>query len=127
LQKQLNEKYRARQKDIFVHMDKSKDLENEIEEAVEIFEQRSLTIRNLLEEHCSNLQGEDRIVHFDNWLPSYIHMYMNRLFIAQQRKYELVIYHFLEKYYTSKLALEKRIGLWDAIEEKIVKSETELV
>jgi hypothetical protein len=27
----------------------------------------------------------------------------------------------------SKLALEKRIGLWDAIEEKIVKSETELV
>jgi hypothetical protein len=27
----------------------------------------------------------------------------------------------------SKLALEKRIGLWDAIEEKIVKSTTELV
>jgi hypothetical protein len=27
----------------------------------------------------------------------------------------------------SKLALEKRIGLWDAIEEKIVKSATELV
>lgn len=108
LQKQLNEKYRARQKDIFVHMDKSKDLENEIEEAVEIFDERTMTIKILIEEHCSTMRDEERKEHFDNWLPSYIHMYMNRLFIAQQRKYELVIYHFLEKYYTSKLALEKQ-------------------
>ena len=34
-------------------------------------------------------------------------MFMNRLFIAQQRKYELVIYYFLEKYYTSAIATEK--------------------
>ena len=30
---------------------------------------------------------------------------MNRLFIGNQRKYELVVYHFLKKYYTSQLAI----------------------
>ena len=108
LQKQLNEKYRGHQKDIFAHMDKANDVENEIDEAVEIFEERSLTNKKFIEEHCSMLQGEERKVRFDNWLPSYIHMFMNRIYLAQQRKYELVVYHFLEKYYSSKIALQKQ-------------------
>jgi thiopeptide-type bacteriocin biosynthesis protein len=37
-------------------------------------------------------------------LASYIHMHVNRNFIAEARKYELVLYHFLYRYYESALA-----------------------
>jgi hypothetical protein len=33
-----------------------------------------------------------------------IHMSLNRLFPAEQRNHELVVYHYLQKYYTSKQA-----------------------
>lgn len=37
-----------------------------------------------------------------------IHMFINRVFTSQQRKNELVIYHFLHKYHQSVLSLAKR-------------------
>ncbi len=41
-------------------------------------------------------------------MQSYIHMFLNRLFVTQQRKYELIVYHFLEKYYSSRIAITKQ-------------------
>ncbi|HEV2481172.1 MAG TPA: lantibiotic dehydratase [Puia sp.] len=40
-------------------------------------------------------------------VPSYIHMSLNRLFISNQRKHELVIYHYLFKFYGSQIAIAK--------------------
>lgn len=103
LQKQLNDKYRGYQKLIFSHLDKSKDEENEIEEAIEFYKIRSsqsqkaisIIIEKVDKERLFELMG------------SYVHMLMNRLFMSQQRVYELVIYHFLEKNYSSQIAKEK--------------------
>lgn len=39
-------------------------------------------------------------------LSSYIHMELNRIFNINPRKNELVIYHFLKKYYTSQLSMQ---------------------
>lgn len=39
-------------------------------------------------------------------LPSYIHMHVNRNFISEARKYEMLLYHFLYRYYDSILARE---------------------
>ncbi|MBS1588151.1 MAG: lantibiotic dehydratase [Bacteroidetes bacterium] len=103
LQKALNEKYRQNQKDIFLHMDKSKDIANDIDDAVAVFQIRSEMNKPVIAKLKEKAEKEEWI----NWLPSYIHMFMNRLFIAQQRKYELVVYHFLEKYYSSQLAIQK--------------------
>ncbi len=114
LQKLLNDKYRKHQKSIFQHMDPSKDVENEIDEAVALFDVRSeenAAIIARIREKAG--EGDIRKLFFD-LLPSYIHMYMNRLFIAQQRKYELVVNHFLERYYSSKLTIQKK-GKTDAI------------
>ncbi|NIG55617.1 lantibiotic dehydratase [Chitinophaga sp. Cy-1792] len=43
---------------------------------------------------------------FDKYqlLSSYIHMFLNRMLLAGQRRHELVIYHFLDRYYQSALA-----------------------
>lgn len=107
LRKQLNEKYRSYQMDIFIHLDSSKDKENEIDEAISVFKIRSEEIAKVIKQNFSNLKGTEKKAKFKKWLPSYIHMFMNRLYIGHQRKYELVAYHFLEKYYTSQTAMLK--------------------
>ena len=38
---------------------------------------------------------------------SYLHMFINRLFVSNQRKVELVIYDYLLKYYETRIAVEK--------------------
>ncbi|MCX6212985.1 lantibiotic dehydratase [Spirosoma sp.] len=55
---------------------------------------------------ANQLKGElfDSQVSLDFLLPSYMHMFLNRMFLAKQRLHELVIYHFLAKYYESMLA-----------------------
>jgi len=44
-------------------------------------------------------------------LGSYIHMMVNRFFRTNQRKYELVIYDFLSRYYYSQLKQEQKQNL----------------
>lgn len=110
LQKQLNERYRTLQKSIFNHMDPAQDGANAIEDGVGVFRERSRmnTVflgngSNLLPGQTGNLSREQ----FLQLLQSYIHMSMNRLFVSRHRQHELVIYHFLEKFYASKVAIEK--------------------
>lgn len=102
LQKVLNEKYRQNQQDIFLHMNSDNDAMNEIEEAVSIFQTRSEMNRPIIA--GLKLRMDDERLRL--MLPAYIHMFINRIFIAQQRKHELVVYHFLEKFYASQLAIQ---------------------
>ena len=44
---------------------------------------------------------------FENIVHSLIHMTMNRIFVAQQRKHEVVLYGFLARYYRSEVAKNK--------------------
>ncbi len=109
LQKQLNSKYRAFQKSIFSHLDPLQDETNEIEEGVAIFKTRSEMNEPIVKAILTKLSVDNRQEELFYLLSSYIHMFMNRLFISNQRKYELVLYHFLEKYYTSQDAIFKKI------------------
>lgn len=104
LQKQLNEKYRQYQKLIFSHMDSSQDSLNEIEEAVSVFNDRSHSNKEIVNSIYSKLNLNSNYLDISILLQSYVHMFINRLFLGKQRSYELVIYHFLEKYYSSIIA-----------------------
>ncbi len=108
LQKQLNERYRKYQQLIFSHMDRTLDKDNEIDDGVAIFTFRSAMNKEIV----GAILSLPRATRHDLFglLTSYTHMYMNRLFIAKQRTYELVVYHFLEKYYLSRQAIEKQEG-----------------
>ncbi|MBS1663683.1 MAG: lantibiotic dehydratase [Bacteroidetes bacterium] len=96
LQKSLNERYRKHQRFIADHMNAEKDVANEIDEAIEVLNIRSEMNKDLVRELNPG------------FLNHYIHMFINRLFPGQQRKYELVVYHFLEKYYVSSMAIAKK-------------------
>ncbi len=57
-------------------------------------------VRQMLD-MCPDRKRLENIVH------SLIHMTMNRIFVAQQRKHEVVLYGFLERYYRSEVAKNK--------------------
>jgi len=110
LRLQVNHKYKKNQKEILRHMDPSKDIQNGIDEAIQLFETRSelnqIPIKAILDKFATNDNNEDLL----KLLSSHIHMSINRLFIARQRKYELIIYSFLERFYSSVLAQKKAIN-----------------
>ena len=107
LQRQLDERYRIYQKRIFSHMDPENDILNEVGDGVAMFKIRSEMNLPVIETIFSKLPDPGRGQRLTKLLPVYIHMFMNRLFIGNQRKYELVTYHFLKKYYTSQEAIGK--------------------
>jgi thiopeptide-type bacteriocin biosynthesis protein len=96
LQTQLNDLYRQHMRQLSSFLDEQQDVANEIEEATQLFSTRSLRIRNLI-------NGP-----LDEFISSYIHMFLNRMLLSNQRKHELVIYHFLSKYYDSQIAISKK-------------------
>jgi lantibiotic biosynthesis protein len=103
LQKQLNSKYRQFQNDIESFIDKKNDQANDVLEVISILTLRSLKQRELIGHILAHeSEYESNLIH-------YIHMFMNRLFTSQQRKFELLIYHFLNKYYNSQLARQRTV------------------
>jgi thiopeptide-type bacteriocin biosynthesis protein len=107
LNKQLNDKYRENMQLISSFLNNKEDAENEIEEAVAIFAARSIRIRKIVS-NIKLLRSDNEINQgFDELLPHYMHMFLNRILLSNQRKHELVIYHFLSKYYDSQIAKQK--------------------
>ena len=97
---QLNDKYREEMRTISSILDPLQDTANGIEEATALLTARSRKIKQRLE----NVSISNR----DDLLGSYIHMFLNRILLSNQRKHELVIYHFLSRYYESLTAITKK-------------------
>ncbi len=65
-----------------------------------IFNERTIKIKELLDNSRINNKLEPIL----EGLPNYCHMLINRLFITNQKKYELVVFHYLEKWYASRIS-----------------------
>jgi lantibiotic biosynthesis protein len=105
----LNTKYRAESKNIERILNPANDTEDFVL-AIGYFKERSkqnvMIADDIREVHLSNHHYAKSI---EDLLPSYIHMTLNRTFLALPRKHELIIYHYLMKYYESMLA-RKRVN-----------------
>lgn len=97
---QLNDKYREEMRKVSSILDPSQDAANGIEEATAFLAARSQQIKQRL----VGVNIEQR----NDLLGSYIHMHLNRMLLSNQRKHELVIYHFLSRYYESLMAIAKK-------------------
>lgn len=105
LQQQLNDKYRDHTPRLHSLLDAAQDEANEVEAAIALFNRRSERLREAITAFSAN-NGQP--TPFADLMTSYIHMFINRMVLSNQRKHELVIYHFLERYYTSRLAIHKK-------------------
>jgi len=101
LTRRLNDKYRAVSRRLGTFLDPAHD-PADIADAVALFAERSAGLRLAYQELAATPGAVRRLV------PSYLHMFLNRMFLANQRLHELVVYHYLTKHYTSVLARERQ-------------------
>ncbi|WP_353723144.1 thiopeptide-type bacteriocin biosynthesis protein [Dyadobacter sp. 676] len=101
---QLNTKYRLHREEIARFLDPRQDASNRIEGAIRLFEGRSARV-------IASMAVLFPLAETDvgNFAGSLVHMFLNRLFVSQQREHELVVYHYLKKYYESKLARKENV------------------
>ncbi|MGO4289240.1 lantibiotic dehydratase [Chitinophaga sp. RAB17] len=102
---QLNNKYRDNSKAIDKLLAESLLIPATV---IDIFHARSIATNTISQHiHSSNEQQKATTEALRHLVPDYIHLFLNRLFVANQRLHELVIYHYLMKHYTSVLARNK--------------------
>jgi lantibiotic biosynthesis protein len=112
LTRRLNDKYRIVSRDLAAFMDATQN-DPDTAEAVALFAARAAAIRAAY----ADLQTAFAIDYPDlevqgvvrPLLPSYLHMFLNRIFLANQRVHELVLYHYLSKHYKSLAARQKHL------------------
>lgn len=102
IRKDINKKYRMETKRIFEILSSKNETTSDIETANSIFMYRSKMNKSIL----SEAQFEERKI-LSN-VPSYIHMFLNRIFQSNQRAQEMVVYNFLYRYYQSVIVIKKR-------------------
>lgn len=102
LHKPLNDKYRKHQSEIMSLMNAVNDDDNDIAAAIEAYRIRSVAAVPLAAAIREGCGSEDR---YQGIVASHVHLFLNRIFVGKQRKHEMVLYHFLEKYYLSQLAM----------------------
>jgi thiopeptide-type bacteriocin biosynthesis protein len=98
---QFSDKYRKYKAKILNFMQGKDDNANPLYTIIETKETKTRGIVPQFCELCPHRQSLDDIMR------SLIHMTMNRIFVAQQRKHEVVLYGFLERYYRSEIAKKK--------------------
>ena len=103
--KQLNDKYRTFRKEIESIM----DWENESSEQIDIVKARLIALFPIALKINDMAKCNSINIPINLLLSSIIHMTMNRWFRAKNRLYEMVIYEFLSRYYSSKIAKKKYI------------------
>lgn len=101
--KQLGVKFRKYKDEV------ENTLNNELQpEFSKILKKKSEDIE-LIVAQLLNLKNENSLeVELNDLLFSYIHMLVNRMMRTNQRKYELVLYDFMQMFYTSKLARKNK-------------------
>jgi thiopeptide-type bacteriocin biosynthesis protein len=108
LTEQLNNKYRSNSKIIQDALTRSETIFSQ--EIEMLFKQKSDSNKQIFSQIFTILQDKKNYqVSKEQLLMNFIHLFINRIFVANQRLYELVIYHYLMKYYASALAREKSV------------------
>ena len=95
---QFSDKYRKYKHEIFRFVQEKDDNASLLYHLVKTKSEKVKNLAFPFQRLCPNRQRLDEI------MQSLIHMMMNRIFVAQQRKHEVVLYGFLERYYRSELA-----------------------
>ena len=106
LKLQLDKKYRNNRQ-LINEFFNDKFGEENIGDLIHLLNQKSLKIKNVVQEILKKENEQILEKPLDDLLGSYIHMLMNRLFKSKQRMHEMVIYDFLYRYYKSEIAKKK--------------------
>lgn len=103
---QLNNKYRNNKNTIQDILTNSKKQWSA--KLLVLFQQKSKSNQDILKELKFIIAScPEQVVQLEDLLNNYIHLYLNRLYIANQRLHELVTYYYLVKFYESALVRQR--------------------
>lgn len=107
LKLQLDAKFRTERKQVEDILDREQDSNRDIQPIIELLEWKKEQVQPLAEQLIQLKNDKQLQVDLEELISSYIHMLLNRLFMARQRTYELVVYDLLYRYYKSMVGREK--------------------
>lgn len=110
-QKKISERFSAHKQLVQSVMNGIAKEDKDLRRAIDVFEVKNENYKRCIEEilNASSVNGE--MEKLNSIMPSFLHMFVNRLFVSNQRKTELVIYDYLFRYYESKIAREKKANI----------------
>ncbi|MEO7312304.1 MAG: lantibiotic dehydratase [Chitinophagaceae bacterium] len=100
---QINTKYRDAKKDIFEMLGQ----QSAVGQPVTPFGDEAESFKSIKTQFEQLNLAAGFVPQTTTLLSSYLHMHFNRLFPAQQRIHEMVMYSFMHQYYQSKMAMAK--------------------
>jgi thiopeptide-type bacteriocin biosynthesis protein len=104
---QLNDIFRSRRKDIYEAINETED--EVLLSMYAILNERDFSLRSSIAHILSICKSNS--LNIDDFIGSYIHMMINRLFPEKNRIFELLLYYLLVKHYQSEIARAKKISL----------------
>lgn len=107
LKLQLDAKFRTERKLVEDILNREIDDSREIQPLIELLEWKKEQIQPLAEKITELKNTKKLQVDLNELASSYIHMLLNRIFMARQRTYEMVVYDLLYRYYKSIAGREK--------------------
>ena len=107
-QKKISERFNLSKSLIQQLMSDAWEEDENLRKAIRTFKSSDKDYRKTIEEILSSPSIHYDIQPLHRLMSSYLHMFINRMFVSNQRKVELVIYNYLLKYYESKMAREKK-------------------
>jgi thiopeptide-type bacteriocin biosynthesis protein len=116
-QKKISERFSSNKQLIQKLMDEATGENENLNQAIGFFNIKDENYHNAINEilHAPSIHHD--IGQINRLMQSYLHMFVNRIAVSNQRKMELVFYDYLLKFYESKIAREKN---------KKIKSDTEV-
>jgi len=109
-QKKISERFSTHKQLVQLVMSDAWKENEDLKLAIGNFEITNKDYRSCIEEilnTASILRDKEKLKRL---MPVYLHMFINRLFVSNQRKNELVIYDYLFRFYESKMAREKKVN-----------------
>ena len=81
--------------------------EEDLEKAIAVFKTDDNKYKRCIHEILHAPSVHDDRQQLNRLLPAYLHMFINRLFVSNQRKTELMIYDYLFRFYESTIARKR--------------------
>jgi thiopeptide-type bacteriocin biosynthesis protein len=104
--RKLSERFSTNKKIVQMVMSDEWSTDENLKHAITVFINQDEGYKNAISNVLSASSVKNNPQQVNNLMSSYLHMFINRMFVGNQRKVELVIYDYLLKYYESKIARE---------------------
>jgi thiopeptide-type bacteriocin biosynthesis protein len=111
-QKKISERFSTHKQMVQLVMSDAWKENEDLKRAIPVFQIDNDSYIKCVEDIINAPSVHQDIQQLNRLMPGYLHMLINRIFVSNQRKTELVIYDYLFRYYESKIAREKKANLF---------------